>query len=159
MSDEEIKRGPGRPRMVREEDEPQERRRRAGDFSTTTNTLTVPESILDRDKYEYRWISDEGVRLYNLTVNDDYDVVTKEGKKASQGDNGYGDDAYRVQSGIKADGSGAPLFMYLCRKPKKWAEADRNARRAQNDDVVKAKVKSAEQELLADKGHKISDRS
>lgn len=157
MSEEEAKRGPGRPRMVREEDEqPQQRRRRAGDV-TTNSVLSVPEAILDRDKYEYRWVSDEGPRLYNLTVNDDYDVVTKEGKKAEQGDSGYGDDAYRVQSGIKADGSGAPLFMYLCRKPKKWAENDRNERRRSNANALAEKVKEDEEAFLADKGRKIRE--
>lgn len=147
-------RGPGRPRTVREEDEAPTRRRRSADATGMTNTLAVPENLLDRKKFEYRWIVDEGIRLHNLTVNDDYDIVSKDlGGKATKDDR---TDAYRVQVGMKADGSG-PLYQYLCRKPRTYAEEDRAARQKVNDEKQIARVKADEAAVLADKGKKIED--
>jgi len=151
---EEQKRGPGRPRTVREEDEQPSRRRRVADSTGLTNTLAVPEELLDREKFEYRWITDEGIRLHNLTVNDDYDVVSKDVKTKAKDDRS---DAYRVQVGMKADGSG-PLFQYLARKPKKYAEQDRAERRMTNDEKQKARVKADEDAVLADKGRKVEEK-
>lgn len=150
----EATRGPGRPRTVREEDEAPARRRRSSDSTGLTNTLAVPENLLDRKKFEYRWIVDEGIRLHNLTVNDDYDIVSKDlSGKATKDDR---TDAYRVQVGMKADGSG-PLFQYLCRKPLSYAQEDRKQRQKANDEKQVARVKADEAAVLADNGKKIED--
>lgn len=149
----EAQRGPGRPRTVREEDEAPARRRRSSDSTGLTNTLAVPENLLDRSKFEYRWIVDEGIRLHNLTVNDDYDIVSKDVTGKAKDDRS---DAYRVQVGMKADGSG-PLFQYLCRKPLSYAQEDRQQRQKANDEKQVARVKADETAVLADKGKKIED--
>lgn len=149
----EDKRGPGRPRTVREEDEAPARRRRSSDATGLTNTLAVPENLLDRRKFEYRWIVDEGIRLHNLTVNDDYDIVSKDLAGKAKDDRA---DAYRVQVGMKSDGSG-PLFQYLCRKPLSYAQEDRKARQRANDQKQVARVKADEAAVLADNGKKIED--
>jgi hypothetical protein len=148
----ETARGPGRPRTVRDE-EVAPRRRRSADATGLTNTLAVPENLLDRKKFEYRWIVDEGIRLHNLTVNDDYDIVSKDLSGKSKDDRS---DAYRVQVGMKADGSG-PLFQYLCRKPLSYAQDDRKQRQKANDEKQRARVKADEAAVLADNGKKIED--
>jgi hypothetical protein len=149
----EAARGAARPRTVREEDEAPARRRRSSDSTGLTNTLAVPENLLDRQKFEYRWIVDEGIRLHNLTVNDDYDIVSKDVTGKAKDDRS---DAYRVQVGMKADGSG-PLYQYLCRKPLSYAQADRKQRQRDNDEKQIARVKADEAAVLADKGKKIED--
>lgn len=147
-------RGPGRPRTVRDEELPP-RRRRSADATGLTNTLAVPEDLLDRQKFEYRWVTDEGIRLHNLTVNDDYDIVSKDVTGKAKDDRS---DAYRVQVGMKPDGSG-PLFQYLCRKPRKYAEEDRAVRQKANDKKQLARVKADEAAVLADNGKKIEDNA
>jgi len=152
----EDKRGPGRPRTVREEDEalPARRGVRASGGGSLTSILSVPEEKLDRKRFEYRWIVDEGQRLHNLTVNDNYDIMSADMLGLSKSDDRS--DAYRARTGMKADGSG-PQYEYLCRKPRVYAEEDRAVRQKANDEIQVARVKADEAAVLKDKGRKISE--
>lgn len=112
--------------------ETQARRRRRGDVGSTSLRLRVDESLLDRDKYEYRWIADRDVRMHRKTHDDDWDVVKQEGGelKADASDLGA---AVSVVSGVKKDGS--PERQYLCRKLKTFHDADMAEKEAARKEV------------------------
>lgn len=105
--------------------ETRSRRRRRDDSAETWNRkLYVPERFLDRTKYVYRWINDDGGRIQEKTRFDDFDIVT-----ADQMGEGYSEvardqadgNSVRRQVG-KQDGK--PLYAYFCRKLKEFAEED-----------------------------------
>lgn len=112
---------PRRGRQPRIEATQEERRRRssAQTLDPTLDRFGVDASFLDHDTYVYRAAEDRGMRLHNLTKRDDWDFVTKGGEKASSAD---GAGVIRYQSGIV---DGKPVYSYLLRKLKRYADADR----------------------------------
>lgn len=98
----------------------------------------VPADFFDREKYSYYSAVDKGSRLYDLTVNDDYDFVTKDGKAATGSEGRAGEGALRYQSGTV---DGAPQYTYLLRKPMKFAAEDREKKVAKIDADEKARLK------------------
>jgi hypothetical protein len=97
-----------------------ERRRRADDDgSIVTAKMSVPAGATDPSKYVYRWANDDGSRIHQLTVGDDWDFVTVTGGKGAEG----GADTIKHRVGTKDDHSA--LYAYLLRKPKKFADEDK----------------------------------
>ena len=98
------------------------RRRSSGSLDRTFNQkLGVPDEwlasggIIDKNQWRSHWVNDEGSRIYDLTTQDDYDVVTNPDIE--------GDDK-RVCRPVGTTKDGKPLMAYLCRKPKEFDEAD-----------------------------------
>ncbi len=91
-----------------------ERRRKRG--GAHTGKLAVPEEMLDRDNFEYRWASDKDNRLQDLTVGDDYDFVRT---PAINGET----EGTQVTRNVGTH-DGKPLKGYLLRKPKPFYDAD-----------------------------------
>lgn len=94
----------------------------------------VSDDILDHDKYVYRAAEDRGMRLHQLTVKDDYDFVTVKGEKASAAD---AEGVVRYQAGTI---DGKPVYSYLLRKLKKFADEDRAERVRKIDAEEKARL-------------------
>lgn len=124
-------------RQPRAEAVTEERRRRKTETVATDPSLArfgVDASILDEAKYVYRAAEDRGMRLHQLTQNDDWDFVTVKGEKASASD---AEGVVRYRAGTI---DGAPLYAYLLRKLKKFADEDREARVRRVDAEEKARL-------------------
>jgi hypothetical protein len=119
-----------------------ERRRRNTDaLAGKRRRLSVDEAQLDRDKYEYRWISDADGRLEALTMQDDWEQVTdREGaiKKDSTGEGAE----VSIRAGTGA--TGAPVRQILCRKLKEYQDEDRQAKQRRIDEIEDGMRKSAQ---------------
>lgn len=99
-----VARRPGRPK--REEVTNTERRRRKGG---PTHKLAIPQAVKDQyPNMEFRWARDDGTRMQQLTVNDDWDAVPN--VKPIHGGKGE---------------AGTAMNMHLLMKPKKFMDEDR----------------------------------
>lgn len=99
-----------RARQGRKEEVAQRRRRRDDTTFQQSNKLAIPVEVAERLKAEGRqprWVNDEGNRLYNLTVRDDYDKVE-------------GVDPVPVGTGD----DGKPILAHLCSKPIEFIRED-----------------------------------
>src|SRR6056297_1336237 len=123
---EEEKRGPGRPRK-------QERRRR-NDIDTVGKRLGVNRNILDFGKFEYRWVNDAPARVFQMTEQDDWDIVKPDGGAIVKDDNTDLGNAVSVVVGTQPDGS--PLRAFLCRKPKQWYSDDQKQKQTDLDEQL-----------------------
>lgn len=120
------KRGPGRPRKE------ETQRRRKSRHGVIGQRLGVNESMLDFERYAYRWLNDDPARLFNKMKEDDWDVVHQQGGEVKdESDLGS---AVSTVVGTKPDGS--PLRAYLCRKPKPYFDEDKQAKQAELDDQL-----------------------
>ena len=112
------KRGPGRPRKDESARREHDRRRRKS-ATQTPGRLGCDPDLLDHASYVYRWINDQPGRVIAKTKHDDWDMVPQDGVKEDSTELG---DMVSVVVGTLPDGS--PKRAYLCRKPRKWFEAD-----------------------------------
>ena len=68
----------GRPPRVQAE-QSERRRRQPGSLNRmVASNLGLPDECLDRETWHYHWVTDKMGRVANLTMHDDYDVVTME---------------------------------------------------------------------------------
>lgn len=134
---------PGRPRkdglpsgsQPEERKEEVRRRRRKADHDGRNLKLRTPEL----PGFELRWAIDEGTRIHDLTVRDDYDYVTKQEitvlGRVDVGDpilSNSIDPGDRVS--IPADlGGGVKGKYYLLKKREDWCEADREEKRIRRE--------------------------
>ena len=105
----------------------QERRRRSETNLSLRSKLAIPEDIEAKLKAEGRtprWVNDEGNRIHNLTVRDDYDKV---------------DGVAPVPVGTAEDGS--PILAHLLSKPLGFIAEDRDKADERRKDVERAMVK------------------
>jgi hypothetical protein len=119
MTDTEIKRGPGRP--PRAEQAQQTRRRRESLGVDRHLKLHVPEDFKDKS-FEYRWVNDQPGRLRQLTVADDWDVVSTDDPSMTKASEG----TVMKRAVDKASGDSAVLL----RKPKEFYDADQKEAKA-----------------------------
>lgn len=125
MRDEE-KRGPGRPRK--------EQRRKRNDIDTVGKRLAVHTAALDFENFKYRWINDAPARVFQMTKQDDWDILTPEGEVIKDDNTDLGS-AVSVVVG-KDPNSHQPLRAYLCRKPVKWYEEDQMQKQTDLDEQL-----------------------
>jgi len=125
--DEEKRRG----RPPRSEVEQQRRRRRKAHGGV--KNLGVDESLLDHDKFAYRWINDADVRMIQKTKYDDWNVMTQNGGELKEDATDFGN-AVSKYTGVKKDGS--PQVSYLCRKPRQWYEEDQTEKQTELDEQL-----------------------
>lgn len=115
----------------RVEEERRTRRRRDDMGDGRLKNLAV-EGTMD-SAFEYRWINDDPGRVYNLTVRDDWDVVTADQLGAKhEKDRGVGTGIERIVD------KGTGKRAVLVRKPKDYYEVDRAKAQAQLDELDKA---------------------
>lgn len=115
----------GRPPKNDREDVQERRRRRDG--GVIGRRLGVADDNLNFQKFVYRFVNDDGVRLHQMTKLDDWDIVTNSGDVIEDSAD-LGNAVARVV-GKKPDGQ--PLYAYLCRKLRSYHEED--AARSQAD--------------------------
>jgi len=78
--------------------------------------------------FAYRWVVDHPGRMYALTVQDDWAVMTQDGGEVKEDSTDMGN-AVSIVVGAHADGSAKRA--YLCRKPREWYDEDKkNDRKA-----------------------------
>lgn len=106
--------------LTRAEKTTQERRRRRGDTIIMGTKLGVDRKFLDPN-YEHRWINDDGIRIEQLTVNDDWDLVEDPSKAGKPDADGPGTKISKV---VNKGGGRA----YLARKPKTFYKEDQAAK-------------------------------
>jgi HEPN domain-containing protein len=123
-------------RQPRAEAVAEERRRRKTDtgLDPSLSRFGVTADILDLDKYIYRAAEDRGMRLHQLTEADDYDFVTVKGEKASSA---AAEGVVRYLAGTV---DGKPVYSYLLRKLKKYADEDRAERARRVDAEIKSRL-------------------
>jgi len=120
-------RAPGRPRK---ETEREDRRRRSFGVQGI-GRLGVDPSLLDHNKFAYRWFNDEPGRLVAKTKHDDWDMVSNVGEKEDSTDLG---EKISIVVGTMPDGS--PKRAYLCRKLKTYFDEDRATAQAALDEQM-----------------------
>ena len=108
----------------------QERRRRSDHDGGRVKNLAVKEEMLDRTKYEYRFVNDTGNRLYNLTQLDDWDIV--EDRTGGTAENNT-DMGARVSVRAGTSKEGAAFGAVLVRKPIELHKNDEAERQRQID--------------------------
>jgi hypothetical protein len=114
----------------------EERRRRktSAGMDPSLVRFGVTADILDQQKYVYRAAEDRGMRIHTLTQDDDYDFVTLKGEGVRSAD---AQGVVRYQSGTV---DGKPIYSYLLRKLKKFADEDRAERIKKVDAEEKARL-------------------
>ena len=106
------------------------RRRRQGSLGALKQKLTLPAGVILSPEYEYRWVNDDGLRIVNLTQNDDWDFVTQNGSSTADAKSAH---KHRVGKGE----AGEPLFAYLLRKPKVYYDEDKALEQRAIDEKMK----------------------
>ena len=84
--------------------------------------MYAPGAALDRERYVTRWISDEGNRLHEMTNRGGYDFVSSDGEAGLLSVDTARQDGTLVRQPVGTTEHGAPVYGYLCRKPREWAE-------------------------------------
>jgi len=119
----------GRPAKVQAE----RRRRNSDSLGGRRRRLMVDETKLDRENYVYRFANDdERGRIHQLTVQDDWEVVTDREAAIKQDTAGDGS-TVSILAGTQ--GNGAALKTVLLRKPKAYADEDYAARQRRIDET------------------------
>lgn len=121
-----------RGRPPRQAEEKQRRRKRTDMSLGRLSPLDLPEEAKDPNYY-YRWIDAAPGRVRQLTVEDDYDIVTQ--------DQLLGDDNHsekEVSNGSQVERSAersSDARMVLVRKPKELYDVDYAAQQARVDEI------------------------
>jgi hypothetical protein len=111
-----------------------ERRRRNTDaLEGKRRKLSVSEQNLDRENFVYRFANDEGNRIHDLTVNDDWEVVPQ--RNCDEKTDGMGADISRYAG---KDDRGQAVRAVLLRKKKDWHEDDKRAAQRRIDETEAA---------------------
>ena len=112
-----------------------DRRRRNSDaLAGQGRRLFVDPAFLDLAKYRYRFANDRGTRVHDLTVNDNWDVVSDTRMRSD--DLGSG-----VALLAGTQNNGAAMNAVLLRKTREYAEDDDRAK-ARHIDAKEASIKS-----------------
>ena len=120
--------------MSRQEQVKAERRRRNSDaLQGKRRKLSVSEETLDRTNFVYRFANDEGNRIHDLTVNDDWEVVPQ--RNGDEQTDGLGSEIARH---VGRDEHGKGVRAVLLRKKKDWHEDDKKAAQRRIDETETA---------------------
>lgn len=125
------------PRPARQEAVQTERRRRRADSLDRMHgrKLGIPAQFRDDKEHVYYWANDDSTRIYDLTVEDDYDVVKITNPETSEEE--------KVRKPVGTKESGEPLYAYLLRKPREFAEEDQRAKETAIQEREKGMLRSA----------------
>lgn len=131
MADAVETRRPGRPK--REEATQTERRRRKGG---NTDKLMIPETVKKQHPdMEFRWARDDGGRMQQLTINDDWDKVP--GVDPIHGGKGE---------------AGTAMKMHLLMKPKSFMDEDRREKESRNRAIVQDRLTHPDAKRAVEQG-------
>lgn len=110
----------------------QERRRRNTDALGGRRQRLAVRGDLDKENFAYRWVNDDGNRLHDLTVNDDWEVVEDRSGKMKPEGTGVGSE---VATPVGTGEHGRPVRAVLLRKPKNWYDDDERAKQRRIDET------------------------
>jgi hypothetical protein len=119
-------------RETRETTEKVERRRRGGDDEMTARRMPVRKSLLDLDRFTYRWVNDEPGRPQYM-YDDNWDFVDRNGEAMAPESTDLGSRISQIV-GVAQDGSA--LVAYLMRKPKSFYDEDQKKKNADLDEQL-----------------------
>lgn len=138
------------PRTPRAQAVQGERRRRRADTLDRIHgrKLSIPPEYRDDKDHEYYWANDVDSRIYDLTVDDDYDHVTRSNPEASEEE--------KVRRPVGTKPTGEPMYAYLLRKPKVYAEDDRKERLATIEEREKGILRSPKTSPEDDRSEDVS---
>ena len=126
--------------MSRAETIKTERRRRDTDgLGGKRRKLAWDTSKADNENFVYRWVNDEGNRLHDLTVSDDWEVVPDRSATLKADGTGMGAE---IAVPVGVGEHGRPMRAVLLRKSKDW----------HNDDQMAAMRRIDEQEAAIKQG-------
>ena len=126
--------------MSRAETIKTERRRRDTDgLGGKRRKLAWDMSKADNENFVYRWVNDEGNRLHELTVSDDWEVVPDRSATLKADGTGMGAE---IAVPVGVGEHGRPMRAVLLRKSKDW----------HNDDQMAAQRRIDEQEAAIKQG-------
>jgi hypothetical protein len=108
-----------------------ERRRRDPATIGARRSKLAVSAPLDHDNYVYRWVNDEGTRLHDMTVLDDWDRVTDRDGTVKTDGAGMGAE---VAMPVGMGGAGASVKAVLLRKPRHLHEHDEAAKQRAIDE-------------------------
>jgi hypothetical protein len=124
--------------MAREEITTERRRRNSDGLQGFRGRLSLNDEHLDTENFTYRWVNDNGTRIYDLTQRDDWEVVVdREGKLKTDGAGMGAETSVPVGLGEQ----GKALKAVLLRKPKKYHEDDERAKQSRID-ALEASLKT-----------------
>lgn len=139
---------PNRERVDRDETHQIERRRRKG---STLNRMVqfkldfIPEEFLDKDRYVYRWVNDEGSKIRMATRHDDYDYVNIDELGDLDPDSFDSEGGNRIRMLVnQATANSGPLYAYLLKKRKEFWVADNEEVVRSREDMMAGRVYRAE---------------
>jgi hypothetical protein len=137
-----VKRG-SRKKNPRAEAVVAQRRRRSDSFRGYDLRLEVPEHLKDKT-YVYRWINDERGRLAQRTTQDDWDFVTSDELDIASHDDGKNKNESdgRIRREVTSASSPRPVYAYLCKKRREYAEADFRAEMNHNLERRKSLIRT-----------------
>ena len=129
-----------------------QRRRKPGSINAMAGKrLTVDTSKLDPN-YEYRWINDDPGRVYQMTENDDWDIVENHEIKTDAAGQGS-----EVSAIVGKTDSGEGKRAFLVRKLKEWHDEDQAEKQKQVEETDEAirrgKLAEADAEAQSMAGH------
>jgi hypothetical protein len=118
-------------RETRETEEKEQRRKRDhGDM--TAQRMPVARSMLDLDRFTYRWVNDTAGRL-KFFYDDHWDVVMQDGSGMAPNATDLGAAVSQVV-GVSADGKA--LSAYLMRKPRTYYDEDQKQKNVDLDEQL-----------------------
>lgn len=117
---------------ARQENITTQRRRRDTDSLSGTRRKLAVTAKLDTENFAYRWANDEGNRLHDMTVNDDWDVVQDRSGTLKIDGAGTGAEV-SVLAGVGEKGQG--LRSVLLRKPRNLHDDDKRAEQRRIDET------------------------
>lgn len=162
MSTEEVAEAPRRGRPPRAAVVAGERRRRN---SSSLNRMAqykldfIPEDMLDKDNFVYRWINDTPGRLRMATKMDDYEKVSASELGAGfamDATDSEGGDTVRMYAGLEG---GQPVYTYLCKKPREFWLDDNEEIVERREAMMDGRVYGGEGGESDDAGHADLDAS
>lgn len=100
------------------------RRRRTGSIDMMGQfKLDCPASALDPN-YVYRWVNDDGARVFQLSRYDDYDLVSADSIKGAFDEQSAAEESSETVRRIVGRNENGPMYAYLMRKRRDWWQAD-----------------------------------
>lgn len=118
--------------MARADTISQERRRRNTDALGGRRQRLATRADLDGEKFAYRWVNDDGNRLHDLTVSDDWEVVSDRAGEVKPDGTGVGSE---VATPVGTGENGRPVRAVLLRKKKDWYDEDERAKQRRIDET------------------------
>lgn len=123
---------PKRRFQTRAETTMEERRQRYGGSLSMASTLKLelpaemyePGAPLDRRRFVSRWINDEGNRLHEMMNRGGYDLVAQDGEAGLMQVSDARQDGTLLRYPVGTQPTGEPIYAYLARKPKEWADEE-----------------------------------